>query len=127
MRELVIHCSATRAGKNFTSADIDLWHRQQGWKGIGYHFVVLLDGTLQQGRALHEVGAHCKGHNAHSVGLCYIGGVDALGVPLDTRTPTQKEGLRRLIFCLRRRFPSATVHGHNEFSNKACPSYAYRE
>ena len=75
------------ASDNFNANDIDRWHKQKGWKGIGYHYVILLDGTVEQGRELEAVGAHCSGHNAHSVGICYIGGISKDGKPKDTRTP----------------------------------------
>ncbi|MFV0554834.1 MAG: N-acetylmuramoyl-L-alanine amidase [Mangrovibacterium sp.] len=125
--EIIIHCAATRQGLDFRASDIDLWHRQKGWEGIGYHFVILLDGTIEQGRPMSKVGAHCYGHNEHSVGLCYVGGLDAEDNPMDTRTPAQQESLHRLLFCLGRCFPDATVHGHNEFSCKACPCFQVSE
>ena len=85
--EIIIHCSATAEGRDFGVADIRRWHKAQGWTDVGYHYVVRLDGTVQEGRALSEPGAHCKGHNAHSIGICYVGGLAADGrTPKDTRT-----------------------------------------
>lgn len=72
--ELILHCSATPEGKDFSTTDIDRWHKARGFKMIGYHYVIRLDGTIEQGRPLEMTGAHCKGHNAHSIGICYIGG-----------------------------------------------------
>ena len=86
INEIIIHCSATKEGLNFNANDIDRWHKQRGFKRIGYHFVILNDGTIQQGRELASIGAHCTNHNAHSIGICYIGGLDENGKPKDTRT-----------------------------------------
>lgn len=125
--EIIIHCSATPEGRDFTVAHIDRWHRQRGWSGIGYHYVVRPDGTVQEGRPLALAGAHCQGHNAHSIGICYIGGLDARGRPKDTRTPAQKQALRGLVDRLLRQFPRATVHAHNEYAPKACPCFGVGE
>lgn len=122
--EIIIHCSATPEGKDFTVSDIDLWHRQRGFKMVGYHYVIRLDGTIEQGRPLEMIGAHCTGHNAHSIGICYIGGLDRSGNPKDTRTQVQKDVLWSLVKSLQKRFPDATVHGHREFANKACPCFS---
>ena len=121
--KIIIHCSATPEGKHFDALDIDRWHKKRGWAGIGYHFVILLNGDVTIGRHISRSGAHTKGHNKGSIGVCYIGGVDANGKPKDTRTPEQKEALRELCKALQHDFRSATIHGHNEFSNKACPSF----
>ena len=122
--EIIIHCSATPEGRNYTAADIDRWHRQRGFNGIGYHYVILLDGSIEQGRLLVQVGAHCVGHNVHSIGICYIGGLAADGkTPKDTRTPQQRESMTMLLRNLHRHWPAATIHGHCEFAAKACPSF----
>ena len=122
--EFIIHCSATPEGKNFTVADIRQWHLARGFRDIGYHYVIYRDGTLHTGRLVAQVGAHCTGHNRHSIGICYIGGCAKDGkTPKDTRTKEQKATLKRLLTALHRRFPHATLHGHREFANKACPSF----
>lgn len=122
--KIILHCSATPQGKSFTVADIDRWHRQRGFKSIGYHFVIYLDGSVHHGRPIEQIGAHCKGQNARSIGICYIGGCAADGkTPMDTRTPEQKAALRSLVASLQQQFPHASVHGHYEFANKACPSF----
>lgn len=121
--QIILHCSATPEGKDFSTADIDRWHKARGFKMIGYHYVIRLDGTIEQGRPLEMTGAHCKGRNAHSIGICYIGGLDPKGRPKDTRTPAQKDSLWALVQALRKQFPNATVHGHNEFANKDCPCF----
>lgn len=122
--EIIIHCAATPEGKDFTVQDIDRWHRQRGFKCIGYHFVIYRDGSIHKGRPLDQIGAHCTGHNANSIGICYIGGCAADGkTAKDTRTGAQREALKRLVSELRVAYPQATVHGHREFAKKACPSF----
>ena len=128
INKIIVHCSATPEGKNFTVKQIDACHRQRGFNGIGYHFVIYLDGSIHVGRALAKAGAHCKGYNAHSIGVCYIGGVATDGkTPKDTRTDAQKASLVKLITELRQQFPNASVHGHREFANKACPCFDARK
>ena len=105
---IVIHCSAVRPDQTSSAAQIDTWHRQQGWKfGIGYHYVIRRDGTIEPGRPEWMVGAHCLNHNAHSIGICYEGGLDIRGQPADTRTAEQKQSMRRLIEELHERYPRA--------------------
>lgn len=105
-------------------ADVTGWHKARGFRTIGYHYLVGLDGTVHAGRPESEVGAHCLGRNAGSIGVCYVGGLDAeTRQPRDTRTPAQRRALRRLVDSLRRRYPHATVHGHREFAAKACPCF----
>jgi len=123
---LVVHCAATPAGKIFHAADIRSWHLRQGWADIGYHFVIDLDGTIEVGRPLDRAGAHVTGFNAHSIGICYIGGVSADGkTPTDTRTPAQKAALIELLRALKGRWPQALILGHRDFPRvaKACPSF----
>ena len=124
IKEIILHCSATAEGRDYTVADIDRWHRQRGFKSIGYHFVIYRDGTIHKGRPLDQIGAHCTGHNANSIGICYIGGCAADGkTAKDTRTGAQREALKRLVSELREAYPAATVHGHREYAKKACPSF----
>lgn len=121
--KIIIHCSATTEGRNYTVADIDSWHRRNGWQEIGYHYVVYLDGSVHPGRSVEKIGAHTSGYNANSIGICYIGGCAADGSPKDTRTPEQRAALRDLVELLAAEYPNATIHGHNEFANKACPCF----
>ena len=121
--EIIIHCSATTEGKHFTAGDIDRWHRQRGFHSIGYHYVILLNGETQKGRDLQQIGAHCTGHNRQSIGICYIGGLDRKGISKDTRTPVQKDSLRRLLLSLKKQYPHALIVGHNKFANKDCPCF----
>lgn len=128
INKIIIHCSATPEGKDYTVAQIDQWHRQQGFRCIGYHFVIYRDGSLHAGRPLAEVGAHTNGHNSDSIGICYIGGYATDGkTPKDTRTIEQRDALKTLVAELHAQFPKAKVHGHNEFANKACPSFNVQE
>ena len=123
INKIILHCSATQEGKPFYAKDIDSWHKAQGWKCIGYHYVIDLDGTVEKGRNEEEVGAHCTNHNSDSIGICYIGGVDSKGNPKDTRTKEQKEAIWDLLRQLLNKYPNALIYGHNEFANKACPSF----
>jgi len=103
---------------------IKSWHvKGCGWRNIGYHFVIELDGLLRPGRPMQQMGAGVKGHNAHSIHVCYVGGIDKNKNPKDTRTEAQRETLNTIIGGLLKEYPNASVHGHNEFANKACPSF----
>lgn len=127
MREvslIIIHCSAVRPQVRSSAADIDRWHRGRGWTMIGYHYVVRRDGSIECGRPVEMAGAHCRGRNSHSVGICYEGGLDDSGTPADTRTEAQKESLRRLLLRLKARFPDARIAGHRDFDSlKECPCF----
>jgi len=99
------------------------WHLQRGFQDIGYHWVIYQDGTVHMGRTESKIGAHVAGHNKNSIGVCYVGGIGADGKAVDTRTPQQKAALLTLLKVLHTKYPGATVHGHNEFANKACPCF----
>jgi len=122
---IIIHCSATEAGREYTVGDITDWHKKRGFRTIGYHFLIHTDGSIDGSaegcRPLSEIGAHAKGYNSHSIGICYIGGLKN-GKPADTRTHEQTESLRLLVKVLSSIFPSVII-GHNEVSNKACPCF----
>lgn len=138
---IIVHCSATKAGQDFTATDIDRWHRERGFNGIGYHYVVCLDGRLEKGRDISLVGAHCKGWNEHSIGICYIGGLDENGHPADTRMNAQKRVLYQLIMDLKCEYNVVQVLGHRDTSPdlnddgaiepyeyvKACPCFDVKE
>lgn len=122
--EIIVHCTATQEGKNFTVSDITRWHKQRGFSTIGYHYVIYLDGTRHLGRNVNISGAHCENHNSHSIGVCYVGGLASDGkTPKDTRTQAQKTALVALLRELRRIYPMARIYGHRDFANKACPSF----
>lgn len=121
---LIVHCSATPEGKDFTVADITRWHKQQGWSTIGYHYVIYRDGTIHEGRDINLIGAHTEGYNTGSIGICYIGGCATDGKAKDTRTEAQKQSLRTLLSQLRHLYPKAQIYGHRDFTTaKACPSF----
>ena len=138
---IIVHCSATKAGQDFTAADIDCWHRERGFNGIGYHYVIRLDGKLEKGRDVSLAGAHCRGWNERSVGICYIGGLDENGRPADTRTNAQKRVLYQIIMDLQREYNILQVLGHRDTSPdlngdgviepyeyvKACPCFDMKE
>lgn len=138
---IIIHCTATKEGKDFRAKDIDRWHKEQGWKMIGYNYVIDLDGTIEVGRPLTMTGAHCKGWNNHSIGIVYVGGLDAKGNPKDTRTLEQKKAMHSLVDNLMVIYPTITqVIGHRDTSPdkngdgvvspnewiKACPCFDVR-
>ena len=124
INKIILHCSATPEGRHTTVEDIRLWHKQRGWSDIGYHYVVYLDGTVHEGRPIEKSGAHVFGLNKNSIGVVYVGGVDKNNLKAkDTRTPEQIMALDLLLGSLLDDFKGATLHGHNEFADKACPSF----
>lgn len=123
INEIIVHCTATFPEQQVTVADITRWHREKGWATCGYHYVICLDGTIQNGRPIEEMGAHCKGHNTNSIGVCYVGGLAADGKPADTRNNEQRASMVQLLKQLLQQYPQATIHGHNEFAAKACPCF----
>lgn len=124
INKIIIHCTATPEGRAVTLADVDAWHKQRGYNGIGYHFLIGLNGEIWAGRSIEKAGAHTLGQNANSIGVCYVGGLAADGkTPKDTRTPAQKSALHNLIESLKKQYKNAAIHGHNEFANKACPCF----
>lgn len=126
--KIILHCSATPEGREVTVSQIRDWHRARGFRTIGYHYVVYLDGSIHRGRPEEDIGAHTYGQNLHSIGICYVGGLEAKTMrPKDTRTVAQREALQRLIDELLIRYPGATVHGHREFAAKACPCFDVAE
>jgi len=124
---IAIHCSATRDTQNIGAADIDRWHRKQGWACIGYHYVIRRDGTVEEGRDEEVVGSHVAGYNSVSVGVCMVGGVDANDVTKakNNFTKAQFDSLKQLLIDLKVRYPKAKIQGHRDFPNvaKACPSF----
>lgn len=138
---IIVHCSATKAGLDFSAVDIDRWHRERGFNSIGYHYIVCLDGKIEKGRDVLLMGAHCKGWNERSIGICYIGGLDKNGLPADTRTNAQKRVLYQLIMDLQKEYGILQVLGHRDTSPdlngdgviepyeyvKSCPCFNVKE
>lgn len=124
INEIIVHCTATPDGRPVTIREITQWHKQRGFSTIGYHYVIMLDGTLCYGRNVDIVGAHCTNHNSNSIGVCYVGGLDKVTKqPKDTRTPAQKYALTTLLKKLKALYPKAKIYGHRDFSSKACPCF----
>ena len=136
MREIdtiILHCTATPAGREVTIEEVDRWHRERGFRCVGYHFLVLLDGSVQTGRQLSEVGAHCRNHNLRSVGIAYVGGLTTDGKPADTRTKEQRKVLRALVeyvqdivYRQQGTIPRVVTH-HMLDHSKACPCFTLEE
>lgn len=145
---IVIHCSATREGQDVRATDIDKWHKERGFAMIGYNYVIDLDGTIEVGRPLSRDGAHCntsgvsgRPYNKHSIGICYVGGLDKKGNAKDTRTEAQKKAMRGLIDSLMDKYPIIEVIGHRDASPdkngdgevtqnewiKECPCFSVRD
>ena len=114
---IIIHCTATKEGVDIRAKDVDRWHKEQGWKMIGYNYLIDLDGTVEIGRPLTMTGAHCRGWNDRSIGVCYVGGLDASGNPKDTRTLAQKKAMNDLVYKLLDEHPTITqILGHRDTS-----------
>ncbi|MGB1944082.1 MAG: N-acetylmuramoyl-L-alanine amidase [Flavobacteriales bacterium] len=128
LKRIIFHCSATEDGKDYTVDQIRRWHTSppRNWRDIGYHYVIYRDGSIHQGRPIDQQGAHTRGENADSVGICYIGGVRD-GKATDTMTMHQEIAWLKLVHSLRTVFGPMTIHGHNEYANKACPSFIVKE
>ncbi len=125
---LAVHCSASQPNRDIGVKDIDRWHRARGFVGIGYHFVIRRDGTLEEGRPVTQRGAHVEDWNHCSLGICLVGGVDSKLKPENNFTPAQFDKLRSLLEMLTGKYPQAQVQGHRDFPhvNKACPSFDVR-
>jgi N-acetyl-anhydromuramyl-L-alanine amidase AmpD len=138
---LVVHCSATAPTQDIGVREITQWHIQRGFDTIGYHYVIRRDGSQETGRPENAIGAHVKGHNAKSVGVCLVGGVSAAGKPENNFTETQFATLGKLLDQLQSRYPKARILGHRDLSPdlngdgiitpnefiKACPSFDVSE
>ena len=129
INEIILHCSATTEGRDVSTEDIRRWHvRSNGWSDIGYHFVVELDGTVKAGRPVERSGAHVKGRNRKSIGLCYVGGLGRDGkTAKDTMNRAQEQSMLNLITTLRGVYGNVPVTGHNKYAAKACPSFQVDE
>lgn len=124
IERIILHCTATKEGVYVPTDTIRRWHTvDNNWSDIGYHYVIELDGAIVKGRPEERSGAHTRGYNKTSIGISYVGGVDRDMNPKDTRNISQMVSLDKLITELMEKYPEATLHGHNEFSNKACPSF----
>lgn len=117
---IVVHCSDSPNSIKLSAKDIHSWHKEQGWDGIGYHFVITRDGVIEAGRPLYWQGAHVRGHNAHSIGICLIG--------RDEYTSRQMRALERLIRRLKRVYVNSSVVGHYDLDDKkTCPNFDVKQ
>lgn len=137
IKRIIIHCSATKEGNDYDVEDIRRWHLANGWTDVGYHYIIKLNGDIQEGRPIEKAGAHTKGYNQDSVGICYIGGCGNDNKPKDTRTEKQKNSLYCLVKTLMKKFKVKDVRGHRDYSPdlnhdgkitpnewiKSCPSF----
>lgn len=126
---IIIHCSATRADRSFSAEALEACHKARGFRTTGYHYYITRDGVIHPCRPEEMVGAHAKHYNAHSLGICYEGGINASGKPADTRTAAQKRSMAELLKSLRADFPEAEILGHSDLPwvNKACPCFDVKE
>ena len=122
INDIIVHSTATPAGREVSLAEVESWHKARGWRGCGYHYLIHLDGTIDNGAYISQPGTHCRGHNAHSIGVCYVGGVDKDYKAEDTRTPEQKRALKQLVARLVKMY-RCQVHGHRDYCPTECPSF----
>lgn len=129
INRLIIHCAATSPSVDIGAEVIRIWHtRDNGWKDIGYHLVIKRDGTIEQGRPLEQAGAHVAGHNADSIGVCLVGGVNARMQPENNFTPEQWASLKRIVKDAQSTYNGIMVLGHRDLdAKKSCPSFDVRE
>lgn len=127
MREikyLVVHCTATSQDTKIQSI-IDYWRKVLGWKNNGYHFIIDKNGNTSKITPIDKIANGVKNHNANSIHISYIGGIDSKGKAVDNRTIAQKESLLYYLRDLKRKFPKAKILGHREFAGvkKECPCF----
>ena len=119
IKSFVVHCADTPASMDIGVEEIDQWHRQRGWVGIGYHYVIRRDGTVEEGRPVELPGAHVRGHNKYTIGICLVGGKGGFNF-----TIAQMDALRILKIQLEQRFGDKPWVGHTDLdSSKPCPHF----
>jgi len=127
IKRIILHCTATKEGVDVSLETIKNWHLDRGFKDVGYHYVILLNGEIVLGRNVFTQGAHTSGENEDSIGIAYVGGLDENGKPKDTMSIFQENAFFHLVESLSVTFGKLELHGHNEYSNKACPSFDVQE
>lgn len=120
---IIVHCSATKPSVDWGVREVRQSHLQRGFMDIGYHYVIKRNGDIETGRVKSQIGAHCKGLNDVSLGICLIGGVDNGGEPEANFTGAQMKSLKQLLMMVQVDYPYADIRGHHDFANKACPSF----
>lgn len=123
INEIIVHCTCTFSDQKVTIEILRQWHKKRGFKDVGYHYLIDIEGNILTGRPVEQVGAHCTDHNAHSIGVAYAGGLGDDAKPANTLSEKQKAALVQLLRELKERYPDASIHGHSEFANKACPCF----
>lgn len=113
---IVVHCSATKETSSYTVEQLKKDHLARGFNEIGYHFYVRRNGIIEQCRAVSEPGAHALGFNAHSIAICYEGGLSSSGKPKDTRTEAQKGSMQELVTTLKAKYRITQICGHRDLS-----------
>ena len=124
---IIVHCTATPEGRHVDVDTIRVWHKARGWSDVGYHFIIYIDGSVHSGRDVEKTGAHVSGHNATTIGVVYVGGTDAAGKAKDTMNAAQETAFVNLVKHLRDEYGPLTLHGHNEYAAKACPSFNVKQ
>ena len=123
---IVYHYSATYPDQDWGVAEMTAMHKARGWRTVGYHYVIRRDGTIEKGRGEREQGAHVKGHNVGTIGICCIGGLERATGPnvgVDNRTEAQKSSLAKLTRDILTRNPGAKIVGHRDLGATQCPGY----
>lgn len=125
INQIIVHCSATPPSQMVSADDIRRWHKDKGWSDIGYHYVIRRNGEIESGRDISKIGAHAKGHNSASIGICLIGGINENGKADDNYRIIQYQSLKTLIHILQITFPIDSIVGHRDLPkvNKDCPCF----
>lgn len=124
INEIIIHCADTKPDMDIGAKEINDWHVQKGWSGIGYHFVIRRNGAVEHGRSIEKVGAHCYGKNKNSIGICLVGGMSDIGGSENNFNLTQFDSMLEIIESLKLVFPDIKkVSGHRDYSLKECPCF----
>lgn len=127
INQIVVHYTATPENRHVTVQQIDQWHRARGWKKIGYHYVIYLDGSVNEGRKESEIGAHVKNHNRNSIGVCFVGGLkEGQKGGSNTMNAAQESALIKLLKDLTKRYSGAVVLGHKDLQATQCPAFDVR-
>ena len=123
INEIIIHCADTKTSQSFDIDDVRDWHLARGFSDVGYHYVIDLAGAVWYGRPLEQYGAHCKGKNIKSIGICFMGGLNPNGSKWDGPTDEQIKQFRLLKDELFTKFGSLKVSPHSKYSSKSCPNF----
>lgn len=126
--KIIVHCAATKPSMNIGAEEIRQWHIERDWIDIGYHYVIRRDGEIEKGRDVMQAGAHAKGHNFSSIGVCLIGGINEDHEPDDNYTLKQYNSLIQLVKFLEMTFNTSELLGHRDLDGvtKACPCFDVR-